>query len=84
MTPAEKALKLCQNIAWSTCMTDCNEGMTLPLEISKKIAIICVDNFIDDLNESLLLSKELHPRCQGLIMGSLVVWNEVKSEIEKL
>ena len=23
--------------------TDCNEGMSLPLEISKKIALICID-----------------------------------------
>ena len=42
MTPEEKALDLCQKIGMTTMFADCNEGMTLPLEVSKQIALICV------------------------------------------
>jgi hypothetical protein len=35
-------LALVQMIGWSTVGTDCNEGYSLPLEISKKIAIACI------------------------------------------
>ena len=37
------ALNLCQKIGMSTMFTDCNDGMSLPLEISKKIAITVIN-----------------------------------------
>jgi hypothetical protein len=36
------ALELVQRIGASTMFTDCNKGMSLPLDVSKKIARIAV------------------------------------------
>lgn len=49
MTAKEKALSLCQQIGITTLFdrSGCNDGMTLPLHISKKIAIILVNEIID-------------------------------------
>jgi len=45
-SPQSEALfKLCQEIGASTMFTDCNDGMSLPLEVSKKIAIISIKQF---------------------------------------
>ena len=49
-TPKEYALKLCQEIGGTTMFSECNGGYTLPLEISQKIAHICVNEIIDELD----------------------------------
>lgn len=69
MTAKEKALSLCQKIGWSTVKSDCNDGMSLPLNIAKKIAIIMVDEFCN----SLPVSSEMFN-----------YWYEVKKEINLL
>jgi hypothetical protein len=48
MEPKDKALTLCQKIGCSTMFSSFNEGMTLPLEISKKIAIICIHEIAEE------------------------------------
>lgn len=56
--------------------------------VSKRVAIECalvaVDEIIKDLKESLKVAEDLHLHARGLIMGSFVDWQEVKTEIEKL
>lgn len=39
----EKALHLVQVVGMTTMFSDFNKGMTLPLEVSKKIALACID-----------------------------------------
>jgi predicted proteasome-type protease len=81
MTPKEKAIKLCQDMAYTSMKTDFNEGYTLPLEIAKKCALIAVDEtlkigtMINDLplSETKII-MEAYPK----------FWKEVKTEIEKL
>ncbi len=51
MSPQERALKLCQDIAMTTFGEDFNQGTTLPLAITKKIAVICVDEIIKEIQE---------------------------------
>ena len=50
MKQKQMALTLCQKISWSTVGGDFNEGKTLPLEISKNIALIMCDEMIQ-INE---------------------------------
>jgi hypothetical protein len=60
MNAKETALHLCQIIGATTMFSDFNEGMSLPLSVSKKIAIvvipvICLDTtgwseVIDEIN----------------------------------
>lgn len=52
MTAKEKALSLCQKIGWTTVKTDFNDGMSLPLPIAKKIAIIMIDEFCNRMKVS--------------------------------
>ncbi len=51
---------------------------------AKQCALIAVDEIIKDLKESLKVAEDLHLHARGLIIGSLVDWQEVKQEIEKL
>ena len=39
----DAALRLCQKIGMTTMFSEFNEGMTLPIEVSKKIAIAVID-----------------------------------------
>lgn len=48
MEAKDKALTLCQKIGWSTMFSSFNRGMTLPMEISKKIAIICIHEIAEE------------------------------------
>lgn len=50
---------------------------------SKESAKLCVEEILKDLNESLEVSKDLHPQAGGLISGSLVFWQGVKRELCK-
>lgn len=69
MLANEKALSLCQKFGYTTFFTNCNEGMTLPLYISKKCAIILVDEIINgNFGEGY----------------DHIYWLSVKEEIEKL
>jgi hypothetical protein len=42
------ALHLCQKIGASTMFTDFNEGMSLPLEVSKRVAKIAIAEILRD------------------------------------
>ncbi|HBE42007.1 MAG TPA: hypothetical protein DDW27_12535 [Bacteroidales bacterium] len=46
----ETALRLCQKIGMTTMFSDFNEGMTLPLSVSKKIAISVIDEICPATN----------------------------------
>ena len=51
MTKAsEQALSHCQKIGMVTMFSETNEGMSLPLEISKKIAIIAINQICPESN----------------------------------
>ena len=55
-----------------------------PTRLDKKtISIFFVEQFIKDLNESLEVAKELNPQAEGLIAGSIVIWTEIKNELQK-
>ena len=49
---------------------------------AKQLSIISINHYIKDCQQSLGLSKEMHPHAQGLIAGTLVCWTEVKKEVE--
>lgn len=40
---SDQALRLCQKIGMTTMFSDFNNGMSLPLEVSKKIAIAAIN-----------------------------------------
>lgn len=42
-TMEEDVFRLVQKIGITTMFSDCNNGMTLPLEVSKKIAIVVIN-----------------------------------------
>jgi hypothetical protein len=72
MTPKEKALDLCQRIGVTTLFADdCNGGVTLPLRVSKLIAILLVleiENYglrdIADVSYWADVKKEITQLCQ--------------------
>ena len=74
MTPKEKADEIYVGY-WR---------LTNDSRIAKQCALIAVDEIIKDLKESLKVAEDLHLHARGLIMGSFVDWQEVKTEIEKL
>jgi hypothetical protein len=82
MTPKEKALELCQKFGYTTIFTDCNEGYTLPLEISKKCALISVNEIIKEVPAEILGTYK--GKTQFIISDNHKYWQEVKQEIEKL
>lgn len=49
-------------------------------------AIICVDEILHDAKQSYKVTEEpdIHPHAQGLIVGTIRYWNEVKQELEKM
>jgi hypothetical protein len=49
---------------------------------AKQCALICVDESIKDLTDSLEIAKDMHPHAKGLITGSIVSWKGVYKEIE--
>lgn len=42
LNKSDQALRLCQKIGETTMFSNFNEGMSLPLEVSKKIAIAAI------------------------------------------
>lgn len=55
-----------------------------PTRLDKKtISIFFVEQFIKDLKESLEVAKELNPQAEGLIAGSIVIWTEIKKDLQK-
>jgi hypothetical protein len=46
--PKEKALELCQSFGRTTLFSECNEGYTLPLEIAKECALICIYEILNN------------------------------------
>ena len=77
MTPKEKAKELVDRYYWTF-----GDGYLGEQHI--QCALIAVDEIIKDLKESLKVAEDLHLHARGLIIGSLVDWQEVKQEIEKL
>ncbi len=77
MTPQEKAEEL---VLKFEDYTDCADERGFAI----KCALIAVDEIIKDLKESLKVAEDLHLHARGLIIGSFVDWQEVKTEIEKL
>jgi hypothetical protein len=79
MTPQKKAIELVERMAIYHWV----DGVC-KYEEAKQCALIAVDEIIKDLKESLKVAEDLHLHARGLIMGSFVDWQEVKTEIEKL
>ena len=85
MTPREKALQLIDAFDEyaESRISDNGRGFDKKY-CSKQCVLIAVDEIIKDLKESLKVAEDLHLHARGLIIGSLVDWQEVKQEIEKL
>ncbi len=85
MTPQEKALQLIDSFDEyaESRISDNGRGFDKRY-CSKQCALIVVNEIIKDLKESLKVAEDLHLHARGLIIGSLVDWQEVKQEIEKL
>ena len=47
-------------------------------------ALICVETILEDLEESFELSKSLHPHAEGLIAGSIAVWQSIRRELKNI
>ena len=74
MEAKQKALKMCQAFGITTLFAqDCNGGVTLPLSIAKKCAIIAVDEIIVAIG-----------MCSVVAGYPLDYWEEVKLKIEML
>jgi hypothetical protein len=88
MTPKEKAEELVSRFIVHTNLFNPdnpnNNGWEKDIDSAKKCALIAVDEILNDLKESLEIAEGLHPHAKGLISGSLVAWQKVKTEIEKL
>lgn len=75
MTVKEEALSLCQKIGVQSMFDyQCNEGYSLPLHITKKIALVFCDKIIEEIKK---LSEEDFYVLTGY-------WENVKDEIQKL
>ena len=84
MTPKEKALKLCQTFGMTTLFhPDCNDGITLPLSVTKKCALIAVEIVCDELcnyyNDDVVNRSE-----DAWLLRKIEYWQQVKTEIENL
>lgn len=77
MTPKEKALKLCQDFAWTTVGEDANEGFSLPIDVAKKCALIAVDEIMKELD----IQMETMPH---EVTNYNDFWIDVKKEIDLL
>lgn len=47
--------------------------------LSREMALKCVDEIINELNETLETSKNLHFHVKGLLSGSLMFWGDLNS-----
>lgn len=81
MTPAEKALNLCQKFGWTTMGSEDNGGYTLSLETAKKCALISLSETIQVLKEVKEFYDNEHLEC---VENDLKYYELVKQEIEKL
>jgi hypothetical protein len=86
MTPKEKAKYIVYAMLENVKAVDQYNLQlgSMNLYSAKQCALIAVDEIIKDLKESLKVAEDLHLHARGLIIGSLVDWQEVKQEIEKL
>ena len=82
MTPKEKANELVEK--YLSLNDNFNKPIITDEQDAVKCAIVAVNEMINDLKQSFELSKELHPHANGLIAGSLVYWQSVKTELEKI
>ena len=78
MTPKEKALELVARFDY----LDITSGMKY--QDSKICALICVEEILKNLKQDLEVSKDLHSHANGLVAGNIFIWQQVKTEIEKL
>ena len=79
MTPKEKAEDLYQKFLRYAPAEEEFEH-----EHTKQSALIAVNEILNDLKESLEIAEDFHPHAKGIIAGSLLAWQKVKIEIEKL
>lgn len=81
-TPSEKALNLCQQIGIVTLFDESVNGMvTLPLDTTKKIATICVEEIIKTLDRLVPMEGSSHALVHNYKYD---YWLNVKIEIGKL
>jgi hypothetical protein len=79
MTPKEKAEELYQKfLRYAPAEEEFEHVHTI------QCALIAVDEILNDLKESLEIAGDFHPHAKGIIAGSLLAWQKVKIEIEKL
>lgn len=86
MTAEEKSLSLCKRIGITTMFSDDNDGMSLKLSTSKKIALIFVDEIIITLQECYynLDDLDIGTAPKGCIDVQIDFYEQVKNELEKL
>jgi hypothetical protein len=51
---------------------------------SKEKAMLCIEEILQDNNESLSVAKELGGFQKGLIVGTIAAWLEVKKELNSI
>ena len=76
MTPKEKA--------WQLIIKFQMKPSGITKELAKRSAIIAVDEIINEYRELISIAEQVQPQLKGILNGSLINWNEVKQEIEKL
>ena len=78
MTPKDKAIELHEDY-WSVYYADLADEFTNEYihEISKKCALICVDEILN-------VTLQYYQSSMKLVFNSKNYWEEVKKEIEKL
>ena len=77
MDAKTKACSLCQQIGMTSFGSDFNEGSTLPLDITKKIAVIMVDEILESLEKNSLIYPIY-------VKTETKYWESVKEEISKI
>lgn len=82
MTPKEKALKLCQVMAYTSMRSSFNDGFTLPFEIAKKCAMVLIEEIILSETDILNFMHCFNDKFEA--QQDIDFWQQVKIEIEKL
>lgn len=75
----QKAIEISQKMGLVSRFTDFNEGKTLPLYVAKKLALICVNEMIEQNGELFLqgINLEYYTKANAFLF-------EIKTEIELL
>ena len=86
MIPQEKAIELYSKYYNRIEHTLSEEYSPHEKDIVKQCVLVAVNEILEDNRTSLKLADDenLHPHARGLILGSLAIWLEVKTELEKI